>query len=263
MGKAAAHISMTDMFSLEGARLSNKAVRFFTHQYIAASGALFNRNMHVIRDPDNKLAYLPIPKAACSSLKFALLEDCAPALASDYHKQHLRRIHEYFARQPRMWMSEEDLRRFQGFRFTVVREPVDRFVSAYKNRIQHFEDLSDPAASRSSLEKAGLSATPDINEFALRLDAYRRANKSVDLHFRPQTDFIRAPKLFDAIHPLNQLTILVDKIERETGVRLNLSRANSSASERPALKPETLKKLIAYYSADYIMFPDFFAPPRI
>jgi len=247
-------------FSLEGEELSNKALRFVAKRYVHFKSAILNADMHVISDAADKLGYLPIPKAACSTLKFAFLRLENEQLADAYHADELKRIHQYFSRKPQNWVSLRDLRRKGSFRFTVVRDPIDRFMSAYQNRVVDYSDLENKAFQKR--RRADLSRSPSIDELALNLHAYCETNASINHHVRPQAEFIRDKAAFDRIYAMSDLPALADDVFDQTGVRLTLAKSNSSKTEKPRLAADALEALQQFYAVDYEFLGDILTAVR-
>ncbi len=75
------------------------------------------------------------------------------------------------------------------FRFTVVRDPIRRFISAYANKVLDKKKLGTKLM-REKLDAIGLDPMPDIETFIRNLDAYQTVNGMLLHHTRPATDFI-------------------------------------------------------------------------
>lgn len=90
----------------------------------------------------HKVAYLQVPKAACTSIRFLLLEMERPGLVLEHLARHdnqppMRASYELFmdnidAVEPSIALPA-DAESF--FRFSFVRNPLRRCVSAYSNKI--------------------------------------------------------------------------------------------------------------------------------
>jgi sulfotransferase famil protein len=98
------------------------------------------------------------------------------------------------------WMGHVPLRRFAAFeprkfksffKFSFVRNPWDRFLSAFA----HLKGHGDPLAEREALwSKRFLSETETFEQFVLKLrDDGFRALILNDVHFRRQLDWITLP----------------------------------------------------------------------
>lgn len=239
--------------------LFSKAYRFANRQFILAKIHLLGEDMHIIQDHDKKLAYLPIPKVACSSVKYAFLKLASEEITASLKARELRHAHQFFSRRPSAWMSQEKFSSLDSFRFTIVRDPIERFLSAYVNRVLQFKDLELPGCAKRLREKK-LTATPDVNTFALNLREYANINPSIKHHVKQQVAFIKQRRFFDAIYKFDDLEFMVKDIEQRTGVRLSLTQANPSTITKPQLQPEAIAMLNEYFRDDYRMLPDVLTP---
>lgn len=190
--------------------------------------------------------YFPVPKVACTSLKLAIMQHNRP-------------------RKFRLLESEEDIHGGGGYRsppwswewrtyvrpkamraFCVVRDPIERFISGYRNRIAFHGDLG--------------ARPPDINEFALHLHEHCR-DGHLRHHFMPMVEFTgRDPSFYDRVFLLNELDSLSDYV----GVPLAIGRAQESGPKmtRADLSESALEHLAAFYAEDYRVWGDRLSPGR-
>lgn len=88
------------------------------------------RDTRILISESHGLAYCPIPKNACTSLKYwvAQLNGVAPASIKELHEKkptHMIPLRDFIASSCYM----------QFTRFVVIRDPLDRLASAYCNKI--------------------------------------------------------------------------------------------------------------------------------
>jgi len=78
------------------------------------------------------------------------------------------------------------------YRICVVRDPVERFVSGYTNRVLFHRNLgSDP---------------PSFGEFTRRFDHYRSSSQVIAGHFLPQCAFLgTSPETFTRVYRIDEL----------------------------------------------------------
>lgn len=215
-----------------------------------------------IKVASTNLVYFPVPKVACTSIKHALLNhnedgradrlDAArqtdkslPHVHMVYPSTPLRRRHflEYFGRR---W-------------FCVVREPVSRFLSAYGNRVVHHRDLD---GCRPALDRAGLSAEPDLETFVAHLDGYCAASRTIRDHVRPMVDYLgHTPRRYDRVFGMSELVALPAYLAEAgagDGIVLGHKQTGGPKLTRGDLSPGALKRVTDFYADDYSAFGAWF-----
>jgi len=161
--------------------------------------------------PDHNLAYLQIPKCACTTVK--------RAIASLSMDEVPRNIHGDFPQA----LEKREIDRVAYFAFTFVRHPTDRFLSFYRGKVL---DKWDPVIGP-DLEQLGITAGADLREV---LDALARHDPSSwEAHVRPQHLFLMTQAGTLAVDFIGR----VERLQRDwkricamTGVTLELSHSN-------------------------------------
>jgi hypothetical protein len=143
-----------------------------------------------------RIIYQPVPKNACTTIKTMLFhadtgrpfDVAALSNAADSH------IHHVYPTVPADAARLVHVDRYDMI--VVLRDPLARFVSGYRNRIATYRDVQRSAQARPEaariLAEAALPAVPGINTFATRLPVYMRACGTTAHHFRPQAQYVRA-----------------------------------------------------------------------
>ncbi len=215
---------------------------------------------NVIALEQGKLAYVPIPKNACTSLKllfFSLIH------GSEFSK-HFDAIHQEFDYRASDFNAFKADKAF--FKFTVVRDPVERFFSAYNSRVLVHRELSENwflqrapkfDAGFNYMKSRGLTFDPTIVEFIQRLEDYLEVSTVLKHHFVPQTMFFfRRPEFFDKIYNMAQLP----ELERDLGERLGQvvklrnvqeTKTLTTAARLSDIGMKDLGKVIRFYLTDY------------
>ena len=202
---------------------------------------------------DIALAYFPVPKVACTSIKLALFEidhgypitdRVGPDPGNNYIHWHLRTD----AFRPDV--ASTFPRHFE--KMVVVRDPIERFVSAYRNRIVHLREAAHAGAS--------LPRQPDIETFARLLPAYMRAAPMIAHHFAPQTGFVGHDLgWYDRVFRFDELPDVAAYLSDKAGraVNLRVTQNDGPPLSVSILNPATIELLRQYYADDYKLFAKF------
>lgn len=134
-------------------------------------------------------------------------------------------------------------------KLAVVREPVDRFVSAYDYLAAGGNNEFDRFFSRRFV-------TTDVNRFAARLlDSRYRARVMQFWHFRPQTDFVVSAEgriMVDRLIPFDAVSAAAAELGVENLPRLNATRGKRT--RRDALSGSTIRAVNDIYAADRALY---------
>lgn len=185
-----------------------------------------------VRIKGTDLVYFPVPKVACTSIKEAILRHNNPVAFAALTEPD--EVHRRYGTH--RWLREQ-WRLLKPFMrpFCIVRDPIDRFVSGYRNRILHHNDLADE--------------TPDINSFALALAKHCATDSHIGHHFTPMVNFIgHNPDFFDRVFRWSEL----GEITNYAGLSpLERRQAGGPPMSRTDLSPEASAYLHDFYAVDY------------
>ncbi len=207
-----------------------------------------------------RLVYFPVPKVACSSIKTAIFEHNVPGRSDmlNYSAEtgQGKHIHHIYPTKRLMLRGLPDRLRYSvGWKwFAVVRDPLARFVSGYRNRILHHRDLETAPIPE------GLPQEPDINCFAMELARYCRANVSLNHHFVPMVTYLgKRPERFERIFDISQMAQLRDYIA-EHGADLSFDRkqVGGPSISVDELDDRSRAALREVYAEDYAIWGRFF-----
>lgn len=138
---------------------------------------------------------------------------------------------------------------FRWFKFAIVRDPVDRFISAHDFLLSG----SHPGTDK---EFVARYVDPDINRFIEKLLGVGAFRREVfhGYHFRPQTSFV----MLGSICMVNRLIAferMADELPRLVGLpgvpRLNVTQGKRTG--RDALTPQSLVTLRQIYARDFAL----------
>lgn len=198
------------------------------------------------------LAYLQVPKAACTSLRAAICLLNHPELDPQLVTRD-EWIHEHREMNDILGPDAPELS--QIFRFTFVRHPYGRFVSFYRNKIA---DADSPAVAR-RFGKQGFSVGMSIDAALEVIEA--TPVHQLDPHLIPQVDLVYrgGPSLVEFIGRVERLAEDVKVVENRAGISLNLPHLNRAAGggverAREFLTEAARARLQRIYQRDFERF---------
>ncbi|MFO7798651.1 MAG: sulfotransferase family 2 domain-containing protein [Rhodohalobacter sp.] len=230
-------------------------------RFAARKLGLSGWQIHQICLQDEKLIYIPIPKNACTSIKQGLHQiefGCIFDTNQPVNKPYVD-VHDYYKKRSDAFSSTDALESSTEFiRFAIVRDPVKRLISCYRNRVIDLEELKK---NESSLQKLGLDAMPDINTFVLNLKEYRRVSKSIEHHSRPQASFFgNNLNYLDKIFPFDEIDQLHQFLKTyRPGLKFLKRKSGGTSFSVEELTDESLKSAVDFYHMDYQLLWDYYS----
>jgi Sulfotransferase family len=202
------------------------------------------------------IAYFPVPKVACTSLKhlFFLLEHGRNF--ENYIDRTGIKHHIHNSVYPTLSTSEDDWSGAESMhRIVIVRDPVDRFVSAYSNRVLFYKELSENSLDSDQSQMLGVKPDPDLNEFIDHLEHYRALSTVIKHHTDPQTYFIgHTLDYFNKVYRFEELDSLASDLRERTGQPIVLPHKQKGiAGQLPSLSAKRIEKILEFYSGDYAL----------
>jgi hypothetical protein len=211
-----------------------------------------------------KLAYFPVPKIACTSLKcyFHELEHGAPFVP--YRNDDGRMVHIHNKIFSKTFCAEDQAERLAAcHRIAVIRDPIERLVSAYANRVLFHRELSEAALDTPVARALALAADPPFELFMERFDEYRVASWSIAHHTNPAAYFL-GPDLgfYDKIYKFSELAQLHADVSALTGTQYALPHEQKmgAAVTLPGPKHKSWRKLREFYAGDYALMRGYYQP---
>jgi hypothetical protein len=204
-----------------------------------------------------QLFYFPVPKNAGTSLRhwFFEIENGWPYREMIINGSLLKLFQLLGAPGPFQPAPEWD-----GFqKIAVVREPISRLISAYKNRVLFFQQISTSDFESYQIP-SGLSKQPDLNTFVEYLPEYRKI-PSIAHHTNPQSYFLGDDVgYFDRIFRFERLSEIETFLGDRLGVpvRLPKLRTEGPLIEASSLSSEMRLRAIEYYRSDYNLLKDYY-----
>lgn len=200
--------------------------------------SLTHLNNNLLYARRNRIAYIPIPKVACTSIKFLLLK----IEGHEYNGAIDRGFHD-FVRE----MLTSNLGRFDralrsldhGYTFTVVRNPWDRLVSAYIDKFVRAKEYEDFALEvilsirGSSDVSLGISFREYLNYIS------NQHLLQMNDHWRPQWWFVAGLGV-DRIIKYESLEEDLRQLLSSRGVNVDLPHINRSSMKVVELRNRNL-----------------------
>ena len=216
-----------------------------------------------------KLAYQPAPKLGTTSLFYWLFEILKKFEYINTNISTDRR--EWFYQQKNHIVENLDISKFDAtndyFKFCVIRDPVKRFISAYRNRVVAHGELDVTKKRVKSLMADGFKANPDINTLVENIKIYQNAVPTIRHHTLPMVDFIgRNPNIYTRIFYVDEMDQLRESIIqhcKQIGVGIDLESIPEIPRKQNAgpklginvLSNKSVDLLLDYYKEDYQTFP--------
>ncbi|WP_299658401.1 sulfotransferase family 2 domain-containing protein [uncultured Tateyamaria sp.] len=179
----------------------------------------------VIRVDSHRLAYMAVPKAACSSVKAALA--ALDPLQSEKVAEQLgqKQVHAiYPTRRFRRhrWDHLEN-----HFKFTVVRDPLKRLLAVYTNRVEGLGILSHSRKIRRG--RMHLPTEPDPDYFFQNLSAYIATSSDIKHHTLPVALFTGTDwSTYTRVFRTDEMAELGAALSDHTGRDVTIPHFNSS-----------------------------------
>lgn len=205
------------------------------------------------------LTYFSLPKVACTSLKHYFHE---VRVGKPYVQRRPGRFihHEY----PTCLLAEVPLFHIQAkYKLLVVRDPLRRLVSAYRNRVWAHKELSEDVAGP-ALRAAGLDPNPWLGKFVDQMEEYQSVSPSMLHHTRPMVDFVGGDVSgFSIVCDIKEAQRLADFTNNLMGTEVALGRHQTEGGKETVadLNQAQREKLLDYYREDYKAFGSILLTP--
>ncbi len=203
------------------------------------------------------IAYFPIPKNCGTSIRHLLYEI--------EHGEEFRpftrngRTMELWMRYPALPIRDVALAELNGLgKIVVVRDPVERLISVYRNRVGHYREIEAADFDALGLPST-LPRTPDFDTFCEHLPQYRKL-VSIHHHTQPQTLYIGDLQRFDRVFRFEELSELVSYLSDLNGAPVTLPRLRTEGASRAeiSISRRSLDLIAGYYRSDYALLREFY-----
>ena len=227
----------------------------------------FKPDRSAVELPAHKLVFFCSPKTASSSVKKMLYEVFHDKPFKDHHPDGSKyMIHKDFSPTPRFLEIPEG--KYDGWtKITLVRDPVERIISAYCNRVLDLNIISPKHIEQNQMDKYGLEYQPPMHKFMRNIEKYRMVSRPVWHHTDRLTSFLGHDLgYFDKVFKFGEFDKMVGYISEHTGHEAKLpASTNRSKSKRSfeSLGENAKQSLLNYCAGDYALLKSYYSPPSI
>ena len=144
-----------------------------------------------------------------------------------------------------------------AFRFTVIRDPVSRLVSAYNDRVGDRDDIKRSSISVILCKIMGLDPHPSLEDFALNLRKYALINDRIFRHVVPQVWYTgRDLSFYDKVYNIREMDQVFTDVSEIVNLDIpsNVRNASKSNAKKDELSPKAIAYLEDFYRKDYQTF---------
>nr|WP_225612184.1 sulfotransferase family 2 domain-containing protein [Paracoccus sp. PAR01] len=148
-------------------------------------------------------------------------------------------------------------------RIILVRDPLQRLLSAYSNRVVHHHERS-PGKAQKQLTEHDLAPNPSLQEFIAKLPQYARAVETINHHMRSLVDYAGGGAgYYSRIYRMLAIGDMVSDISAVVGRLLTLARLQTGGPKIgiDALGSQDINTLLDFDAEDYRVFGGYFSVP--
>lgn len=208
----------------------------------------------VPRSDAHRIAHFAVPKNACTSLKEVMhtLARGAPFGEQRSPSGRLLTVHNIFLAMRFHPHRHRALRDY--YTFVVVRDPVQRLVSCFRNRVQHYRELSPWHLGRPHPGPRDLRPDPGFREFVERLEDYRLASPSIAHHSNPHSFFLGTDLgIYSEVFAFPNFAPIAERITGIVGHPVEIPHTQTAGGQVAAsdLTDDLVARIRRFYEADY------------
>jgi len=222
--------------------------------------------------PHFKCAFFSVPKIASTSLKNSIFEinnGFKFASIAQRMKQNGRKnsgtphfgIHQIYITGV---FNIDEFKHYRNFvKFTVIRDPLERLLSAYSNKVIFYKALEQPRVAQ-QLEYKGLDTNPDLNGFVLNINHYRQYSLPIRHHTEPISSFL-GDRLnrFHRVFKIEKMENVVEFLSQSLGTVIDIPIMQTGGPKFSVsdLDKKALKAATHFCALDYQLVRDYYEPP--
>ncbi|TPN74915.1 sulfotransferase family protein [Mesorhizobium sp. CU2] len=206
------------------------------------------------------LTYYPVPKSGTSSVKYALMALGGKAAAlSDPDND----VHDHLSTN---WVDPfSPVYDGLGGKFTIVRDPLERLLSAYSSRIVDADVLTRSSAKTQKLKEFGLPTDPDFETFVSNVDKYSACSWEIEFHIASPRHFLGSSLfLFEHVFRFEEIDKVGAFLSSVSGKAIEMPRLQAARARLTPtdLSPVALAKAMRFCRYDYGFLVDYYDPTK-
>lgn len=218
-----------------------------------------------IRIKPCKALYYSVPKIACTAIKHLIYQINNKKPFKDYqeggkwvniHSLPKMETNYYEAPPPEDMVS-----------IVIIRDPVDRVLSAYANRVFTHWALTADRIATSAVAPLGLAPNPDPDAFFANFGAYCAASADVEFHVAPTTSFI-GPNIdkYSFVFTMENIAFLTSLLSNMTGASIILEKMQEGNQKKPTfgdLSEASRRIILQHCMGDYALLRGHYEAPLL
>lgn len=213
------------------------------------------------------ITYTAVPKNACTSLKcFFFHVNTGRDFAEVSPKKHLGYQGVHHVDGYRMGrFKKEAYEKYADYEHAaVIRDPVDRIRSAYKNRLFQYNDIRSNPEVAAQIKELGLSDQPGFGQLVDRLEDYLRLSNVLRFHMRPASIYLGNDLgFYSHVFSISETDAFCDLVRKRAKTNVPKVRANVSETHgKPdySLTRAQYEKLLKFTATDYELMKGIYTP---
>lgn len=211
------------------------------------------------------ITYYPVPKAACTSIKYMIYK---LNYGKDFERYEengvLKHIHNSAYSTP-LFRDLNSNSFINRTRIAVIRDPISRMLSAFSNRVKHYGELSENVIDMDLAHKLGVQPNPSADHFFIHIEKFRLLSGAIRHHTDTTSAFL-GPDLsyYHRIFPIEHLGDMVSFLEEATNqpIKLGQLQVGDQKVFFKDLGQTAQKSLLQYCYGDYALMRGYYSQSR-
>jgi hypothetical protein len=222
--------------------------------------------MRAVENSQFKIAYFPVPKTASTSMKHAFyqLEHGKP-FQSQPKPNGRSGIHDKSLSTRSFYQISHE--RYKDYsRIAIIRDPVQRIISAFQHRVMREYELSEGRIDMDLARALGVPPNPTRSAFLCNLEKYRILSKSIRHHTDPFTKFLGHDlSYFTDVVKIGKVVNFAAQIEALTGQKFEIGHHQKGDQKPMVLRMDRAARiaLLNYCAGDYALMKGYYSIPEV